>query len=86
MPDFENDLTKPLAYVSSALNACQAFDILLVRWNRAMCLCFLELLRPVYPEEGILRINGAWPVSAGNGRFRGVSGKGRVRESAWDKA
>ena len=30
MPDFENDLTKPLAYVSSALNACQAFDILFV--------------------------------------------------------
>ena len=30
MPDFENDLSKPLAYVSSALNACQAFDILFV--------------------------------------------------------
>ena len=33
MPDFENDLSKPLAYVSSALNACQAFDILFV------CIC-----------------------------------------------
>ena len=29
MPDFENDLSKPLAYVSSALNACQACDIFL---------------------------------------------------------
>ena len=29
MPDFENNLSKSLAYVSSALNACQAFDILL---------------------------------------------------------
>ena len=33
MPDFENDLSKPPAYVSSALNACQAFDILFV------CIC-----------------------------------------------
>ena len=33
MPDFENDPSKPLAYVSSALNACQAFDILFV------CIC-----------------------------------------------
>lgn len=33
MPHFENDLSKPLAYVSSALNACQAFDILFV------CIC-----------------------------------------------
>ena len=33
MPIFENDLSKPLAYVSSALNACQAFDILFV------CIC-----------------------------------------------
>ena len=65
------------AYVSLALNACQAFDILLVRWNQAKCLCFPELLRPVYPGEGILRMNGAWPISAGNGRFRGVSGKER---------
>ena len=65
------------AYVSLALNACQAFDSLLVRWNQAKCLCFLELLRPVYPGEGILRMNGAWPISAGNGRFRGVSGKER---------
>ena len=30
MPDFENDFSKPLAYVSSALNACQAFDIVFV--------------------------------------------------------
>ena len=28
MPHFENEFLKPLAYVSSALNACQAFDIL----------------------------------------------------------
>ena len=28
MPDFENEVSKPLAYVSSALNACQAFDFL----------------------------------------------------------
>ena len=73
------------AYVSSALNACQAFVILLVRWNRAICLCFPELLRPVYPGEGILRMNGAWPISVENGRFGGVSGKGRVRESAQDR-
>ena len=74
------------AYVSSAFNACQAFDILLVRWNRAICLCFPELLRPVYSGKGILRMNGAWPISAGNGRIRGVSGKGWMQESAWDKA
>jgi hypothetical protein len=30
MPDFENDISKPLAYVSSALNAYQAFDIVFV--------------------------------------------------------
>ena len=30
MPHFENEFLKPLAYVSSALNACQAFDILFV--------------------------------------------------------
>ena len=30
MPDFENDFSKPLAYVSSALNAYQAFDIVFV--------------------------------------------------------
>ena len=58
------------AYVSSALNACQAFDILLVRWNRAMCLCFPELLRPVYSESARLRMNGAWPIWAGNRAFK----------------
>ena len=36
MPDFENDLSKPLAYVSSALNACQAFDILFVCIRRGI--------------------------------------------------
>jgi hypothetical protein len=33
MPHFENYFSKPLAYVSSALNACQAFDILFA------CIC-----------------------------------------------
>ena len=33
MPHFENEFSKPLAYVSSALNACQAIDILFV------CIC-----------------------------------------------
>ena len=56
------------------------------QWNRAICLCFPELLRPVYSGKGILRMNGAWPISAGNGRIRGVSGKGWMQESAWDKA
>jgi len=36
MPHFENDLSKPLAYVSSALNACQAFDILFVCIRRGI--------------------------------------------------
>ena len=36
MPRFENELLKPLAYVSSALNACQAFDILFVCIRRGI--------------------------------------------------
>jgi hypothetical protein len=74
------------AYVSPALNACQAFDIILVRWDWLMCRFFPELLRPVYPGERILRMNGAWPISAGNGHFRGDFGELVLREFAWDKA
>mgnify|MGYP000938374691 CR=1 FL=1 len=36
MPHFENEFSKPLAYVSSALNACQAFDILFVCIRRGI--------------------------------------------------
>ena len=36
MPHFENRFSKPLAYVSSALNACQAFDILFVCIRRGI--------------------------------------------------
>ena len=36
MPHFENEFSKPLAYVSSALNACQAFDIVFVCIRRGI--------------------------------------------------
>ena len=36
MPHFENEFSKPLAYVSSALNAYQAFDILFVCIRRGI--------------------------------------------------
>ncbi len=47
---------------------------------------FPELLRPVYPGERILRMNGAWPILVGNGRFRGVFVELVLRDYAQDKA
>ena len=45
--------------------------VLSVLWSQAMCLCFPELLRPVYPGSARLRMNGAWPIWAGKGYFKG---------------
>ena len=42
-----------------------------VLWDWVKCLLFPKLLRPVYPEPTHLRINGAWPISAGKGHFIG---------------
>ena len=47
---------------------------------------FPELLRPVYPGERILRMNGVWPILVGNGRFRGVFVELVLRDYAQDKA
>ena len=44
---------------------------------------FLEIL---YPGERILRMNGAWPILVGNGRFRGVFVELVLRDYAQDKA
>ena len=60
MPDFENDSSKPLAYVSSALNACQAFDILFV------CICRGIRTKEKDPrQEGVPFKRYGYPFRAG---------------------
>ena len=60
MPHFENEFSKPLAYVSSALNAYQAFDILFV------CICRGIRAKEKDPrQEGVPFKRYGYPFRAG---------------------
>ena len=68
MPDFENGFSKPLAYVSSALNAYQAFDILFV------CICREIREKEKDPrQEGVPFKRYGYPFRAG-GLSSNISG------------